>query len=307
MYAHEPVLLDETLEGLAVSPDGTYVDATFGRGGHARSILAQLGADGRLLAMDRDPAAIAAASDLRNDPRVTVVRAAFEDLDEVLRGAGLGGLVNGILLDLGVSSPQLDDPDRGFSFQNDGPLDMRMDPDHGYSAADWLARASEREIGTVLRQFGEERHARRIARAIVRAREDAPIETTGQLAALIAEASPSRERSKHPATRSFQAIRIFINRELEQLENVLPRCIDHLVVGGRLCVIAFHSLEDRIVKRFMRDNSRVDPVYAGLPDIPAHALPTLTLVGKRRRAGDAEVARNPRARSAVLRVAERVR
>jgi 16S rRNA (cytosine1402-N4)-methyltransferase len=300
---HAPVLLDAVLHALAIRADGFYVDATFGRGGHAGAILGRLGEKGRLLAIDRDPdASTAAASVFGGDPRATFVQASFSVLSRLTAGR----LADGILFDLGVSSPQLDDPRRGFSFLRDGPLDMRMDPRHGESAAQWLEHASEREIRTVIARYGEERHARRIARAIVAARAASPIATTGRLAAVIAAAVPGREPGRHPATRSFQALRIQVNGELEEIERALPQAVDALAPGGRLVVISFHSLEDRIVKRFMRAASREAPLWAGLPDMPPDALPKLALVGRAIFADAAELARNPRARSAVLRAAERL-
>jgi 16S rRNA (cytosine1402-N4)-methyltransferase len=299
------VLLDEALEALAVRPDGFYVDATFGRGGHTRAILAQLGKQGKLLAIDRDPQAVVAAKALLGaDPRASVVQAPFSRLAEVVDEAGRPA--DGILLDLGVSSPQLDEAQRGFSFLRDGPLDMRMDPGSGESAADWLAHAREREIATVISRLGEERFARRIAHAIVVARAEAPIATTGRLASVISQAVPTREPGKHPATRSFQALRIHVNRELEELEQVLPQAVDCLAPGGRLVVISFHSLEDRMVKRYLRRASQDDPAWAGLPVVPPQARARLRLVGRAVFAGADEVDRNPRSRSAVLRTAERV-
>jgi len=304
---HTPVLRDEVLAGLAIRPDGCYCDATFGRGGHTAEILAALGPAGRLVAIDRDPDAIRAGQRrFEGESRLTLVRGSFGPLEERVRAAGVEGELDGVLLDLGVSSPQLDEAGRGFSFMQDGPLDMRMDNEAGQSAAQWLAKAGEREIAAVLSELGEERFARRIARAIVAARAVQPIERTAQLADIVAAAVPTREPGKHPATRSFQAIRIHVNRELEQLEQALPQAVRLLAAGGRLCVISFHSLEDRIVKRFIRREERGDPVYAGLPDVPAHARPRLRRVGGAIVAGDAEVAANPRARSAVLRVAEKV-
>jgi 16S rRNA (cytosine1402-N4)-methyltransferase len=301
---HAPVLLAEALAALAVQAMGFYVDATFGRGGHSAAILAQLGEQGALLAIDRDPDAVAHGRALLGaDPRATIVHAPFSTLGEQVRATGRKA--DGILIDLGVSSPQLDDPSRGFSFMRDGPLDMRMDPGSGESAAGWLARASERDIAMVIHRYGEDRHARRIAHAIVAARAESPIETTGQLAAVIAAAVPRREPGKHPATRAFQAIRIHVNRELGELEDALPQALDALAPGGRLAVISFHSLEDRLVKRFMRQHAQEDPVWAGLPDMPAHARAKLELVGRAVFPSDAEVAANPRARSAVLRVAAR--
>lgn len=307
MDLHEPVLLDEVLAGLAVQADGRYCDATFGRGGHTAAILGALGPDGRLIAIDRDPAAIEYGRQrFGAEPRLTLIRGSFGRLEQLVRAAGVDDGLQGVLLDLGVSSPQLDEAARGFSFMQDGPLDMRMDNESGQSAAGWLARASEREISDVLHSLGEERFARRIARAIVEARRAAPIERTAQLAAIIAGAVPTREPGKHPATRSFQAIRIHVNRELEALEAALPQAVRLLAPGGRLCVISFHSLEDRIVKRFIRREAQGDPVYAGLPEVPPHARPTLRKAGAAVTAGEAELARNPRARSAVLRVAERL-
>jgi 16S rRNA (cytosine1402-N4)-methyltransferase len=302
---HAPVLLGEVLDALAVRPDGFYVDATFGRGGHSRAVLERLGERGTLLAIDRDPQAVAAARvQLGADPRAQIVHAAFSRLSEVLDETGRKA--DGILLDLGVSSPQLDDAARGFSFLRDGPLDMRMDPGCGESAADWLARAGEREIATVIARLGEDRYARRIARAIVAARAEAPIDTTGRLAEVVSRAVPTREPGKHPATRTFQALRIHVNRELEELEQVLPQAVGSLAPGGRLAVISFHSLEDRMVKRFLRRAAQDDPAWAGLPVVPAHARATLRLVGRAVFPSEAEVAANPRARSAVLRTAERV-
>ena len=307
MAEHTPVLHDEVLAGLAIRPGGRYCDATFGRGGHTASILGALGPDGRVVAIDRDPEAIRAGQRrFAGETRLTLVRGSFGPLEERVRAAGIEGELDGVLLDLGVSSPQLDEAARGFSFMQDGPLDMRMDNEAGQSAAQWLAKAGEREIGDVLRELGEERFARRIARAIVAARTVEPIERTGQLATIVAAAVPTREPGKHPATRAFQAIRIHVNRELEQLQSALPQAVRLLAPGGRLCVISFHSLEDRIAKRFIRREEQGDPVYAGLPQVPAHARPRLKRVGGAIVAGEAEVASNPRARSAVLRIAERL-
>ena len=307
MAAHKPVLLDEVLAGLAVQADGRYCDATFGRGGHAAAILAQLGPAGRVCAIDRDPEAVAAGREgFASEPRLTLVRWSFGRLEERVRAAGWEGGLQGVLLDLGVSSPQLDEARRGFSFMQDGPLDMRMDNESGISAAQWLARAGEREIADVLFKLGEEKFSRRIARAIVAARAAAPIVTTRQLADIVAGAVPTREPGKHPATRTFQAIRIHVNRELEEVEAALPQAVNLLAPGGRLCVISFHSLEDRLVKRFIRREAQGDPVYAGLPNVPPHARPRLRLVGGAVMPGEAEVAANPRARSAVLRIAEKV-
>ncbi len=304
MTQHLPVLASEAIEALAINPDGVYVDCTFGRGGHSRLLLDALSAHGRLIALDRDPDAIAAGKTMP-DARLALVRAPFSRLAEVLDGLGVDK-VDGILLDVGVSSPQLDEAVRGFSFRLEGPLDMRMDPDSGISAADWLARADEGEMAEVIRRYGEERFARQIAHAIVAARKVSPIRTTGELAQIVAGAVWKREPGQHPATRTFQAIRIFLNRELEELETVLPVCVQRLKPGGRLAVISFHSLEDRIVKRFMRDEERGEELPRGLPVRAAEIEPgRLRRVGKAIHAGAAEVRENPRARSAVLRVAER--
>ncbi|MCP5143014.1 MAG: 16S rRNA (cytosine(1402)-N(4))-methyltransferase RsmH [Chromatiales bacterium] len=304
---HVPVLLHESVDALAVRPDGIYLDGTFGRGGHASEVLARLGPDGRLLAFDKDPQAVETA--LRrfgSDERFSIERGSFAMLARVADQRGLRGRVDGVLLDLGVSSPQFDQGERGFSFLRDGPLDMRMDPEVGESAADWLARAREADIAQVLRVFGEERFAKRIAGAIVRTRAESPIRTTAQLAAIIAAAVPRHEPGKHPATRSFQAIRIHINKELDDLGEALVAALEVLRPGGRLAVISFHSLEDRIVKRFIRDEARGASHVPGMP-VPEHMLRRrLRAVGKEIRPGDAELARNPRARSSVLRVAERL-
>ncbi len=303
---HRPVLLEETLQALAIRPDGFYLDATFGRGGHARALLARLGAAGRLLVLDRDPAAVAVAADLaRRDPRLEVEHAPFSRLREVVGRHERLGSVDGLLLDIGVSSPQLDEAGRGFSFAADGPLDMRMDNSAGETAAVWLARAQEADIARVLHEYGEERFSRRIARAIVTARGQAPILTTGRLAAIVAAACPTREPGKHPATRAFQALRIQVNHELEELAAALGAVRDLLAVGGRLVVISFHSLEDRLVKRFIRDQARGQPVPRSVPLRATATQAWLEPVGKALHAGEAEVAANPRARSAVLRAAER--
>ena len=305
--AHVPVLLGPVLEGLNVKQDGLYVDGTFGRGGHSRAILERLNAEGRLLATDRDPQAIAAApSSLTADPRFELIRCDFAELATRIAERKLTGQVDGLLLDLGVSSPQLDEAERGFSFLREGPLDMRMDPDTGISAAVWLQSVEERELRRVIRTYGEERHATRIARAIVAVRETDALATTQQLADLITSVVPARPQRKHPATRTFQAIRIFINQELEQLETALKRSIEMLARGGRLCVISFHSLEDRLVKRFIRDASREPEQYRGMPNVPEQFRPKLQAVGKVVEASAAEIAANPRSRSARLRVAERV-
>ena len=303
--AHVPVLAQEAVAALAIESDGVYVDATFGRGGHSRLILDRLGPQGRLIALDRDPDAIQAGATLR-DARMTLVQSAFSRLGKVLSELGLTQ-VNGILLDIGVSSPQLDDATRGFSFRFDAPLDMRMDPGNGLSAADWLATATEGEISEVIRTYGEERFAKSIARAIVAARQEEALRSTGQLASLIATTIKRREPGQHPATRSFQAIRIYINRELEELSQVLPQSVDCLKPGGRLAVISFHSLEDRIVKRFMREEAQGEQAPRRLPIRAAMLKPgRMRLVGRAQHASDAEVASNSRARSAVLRVAEKM-
>jgi len=304
--AHVPVLLGPVLEGLKIRPDGCYVDGTFGRGGHSREILKHLGDHGRLIAIDRDPQAIASApSSLTDDPRFELTKGDFAQLETIIGEKGYRGKVDGLLFDLGVSSPQLDEADRGFSFMRDGPLDMRMDPDSGTSASEWLATVGERDLKYVLRKFGEENNAPRIARAIVGARNEAPISRTAQLARIVEDASPRRGQKIHPATKTFQAIRIAVNGELKQLEAVLAQSVDVMRTGARLCVISFHSLEDRIVKRFMRDASRETEQYRGMPDVPEEFQPKLKTVGKAVRANDAEIEVNRRARSAHLRIAER--
>lgn len=304
---HRPVLLDEVLEALNIRADGIYLDGTFGRGGHSAAILARLNENGRLMAMDKDPQAVAVAQQrFADDPRFSIVRGSYTMLGQEVEQRGWKGKVDGILLDLGVSSPQLDDPGRGFSFRHDGPLDMRMDPDSGISAAEWLNSAKEAEIAQVLKEYGEERFAKRIARAIVHEREQAAITTTARLAKIVAEANPKWERDKHPATRSFQAIRIYINGELEELEQVLEQSVEVLAPGGRLAIISFHSLEDRRVKRFIRDEARGGDFPPGLPVTDAQLNRRLRAVGKDIRAREAELKANPRSRSAVLRVAERL-
>ncbi len=301
--AHIPVMLEEAIAGLNLRNDGTYLDGTFGRGGHARALLARLGPEARLLLMDRDPAAVAVArAEFGADPRVAIRHGSFADLTE---WEAVGEGLDGVLLDLGVSSPQLDDAARGFSFQSDAPLDMRMDPTHGESAARFLMRANEAQITDVLWQFGEERHSRRIARAIIERRRETPIERTGDLADLIAQTIGRREPGKHPATRSFQALRIAVNGELDALERGLKGALARLRPGGRLVVISFHSLEDRIVKRFIRAESQQAPTRHGLPPPPAAVL-RLKPIGSAQFPGARETAANPRARSAVLRVAERL-
>lgn len=301
------MLLSEVLTALAVRPDGIYVDCTFGRGGHAAAILERLGPKGRLLALDRDPsAANEAATRFGDETRLTFLQSPFSRLARIIAECGLTGRLDGVLLDLGVSSPQLDEPTRGFSFSQDGPLDMRMDPTVGLRAADWLNRVDEAELGRVLAEFGEERFARRVARAIVAARCQVPIATTAQLAAIVAVAVPTREPGKHPATRAFQAIRIAINDELGELQGVLPQAVQVLAPQGRLAVISFHSLEDRMVKRFMREQVRGQELPLDLPVMGTPEGMTLRLVGRALRPGSVEITANPRARSAVLRVAERL-
>jgi 16S rRNA (cytosine1402-N4)-methyltransferase len=304
--AHIPVLLTEAVAALAIRANGVYVDATFGRGGHSRAILAALGPEGRLIALDRDLQAIAEGQVLaHSDPRFQIVHAPFSRLAETLQAMGMTQ-VDGILLDIGVSSPQIDQTERGFSFRGDAPLDMRMDTTTGMSAAQWLALASETEIAEVVRDYGEERFARRVAKAIVEARQQEPLLRTRQLAEICQRAVRTREPGQDPATRTFQAVRIYINRELEELAEVLPQALAALGPGGRLAVISFHSLEDRQVKQFMRTEAQGPQIPAEVP-MPAHLLPPgrLTLVGKAMRASAEELRRNPRARSAVLRVAER--
>jgi 16S rRNA (cytosine1402-N4)-methyltransferase len=302
---HVSVLLEEAVEALAVKPDGCYLDATFGRGGHSRRILTRLGPTGRLLALDRDPAAVAVARSI-GDARFAIAHAPFSELGTTIEQAGMPQL-DGVLLDLGVSSPQLDDASRGMSFRFDAPLDMRMDTSKGETAADFLARADEREIEEVIRDYGEERFAHAIAKALVAARREHRISGTRQLAALLEKVVRTREPGQHPATRSFQALRIYVNRELEELSLVLPQCVDTLAPGGRLVVISFHSLEDRIVKRFMRDEATPRQPPKGVPVRAAELPPPrLRLIGKAVRPTPAEVAANPRSRSAVMRVAEKV-
>jgi 16S rRNA (cytosine1402-N4)-methyltransferase len=303
---HVPVLLEPVLEGLNIKPGGCYVDGTFGRGGHSGEILQRLDASGRLIGIDRDPQAIASApTTLTDDPRFELIRGELAQLETFVRERELLGQVDGLLFDLGVSSPQLDEAGRGFSFMRDGPLDMRMDPESGIAASEWLAAVDEKTLRHVLRKFGEENQATRIARAIVTARSQAPISRTAQLARIVEEAAPARGKRIHPATKTFQAIRIVVNRELEQLEAVLAQAATVLRRGGRLCVISFHSLEDRLVKRFMRAGSREPEPYRGMPNIPDEFRPPFRLVGKAIVADAAETEMNRRARSARLRIAER--
>ncbi len=303
--AHAPVMVSEVIEALRIRPEGYYCDGTFGRGGHSREILSHLAPQGRLLMMDRDPEAIAVArQQWGEDPRVSLIQAPFSHLPEIVKERAIAG-IDGLLLDLGVSSPQLDQPERGFSFNQEGPLDMRMDPDQGESAAAWLARADERAIATVLWEYGEERHSRRIARAIVRTRQQQPLTTTRQLAELVRQVVPGKQQ-KHPATRTFQAIRIHINQELEELQRLLDGVVTLLAPAARLVVISFHSLEDRLVKRFIRRHTTAESLLP--PDLPlrGEVKPGLLRpIGKARFPSPAELEQNPRARSAVVRVAER--
>jgi 16S rRNA (cytosine1402-N4)-methyltransferase len=304
---HTPVLAAEALAGLALEAGGYYVDATFGRGGHTSLLLQALGREGRVLALDRDPQAIASGRQrFADEMRLTLVHASFADLGTLVPAHAHDRACRGVLFDLGVSSPQLDDPQRGFSFRADGPLDMRMDPTRGEPVAAWIARAGVDEIRQVIATFGEERFARRVAQAIVAARRERALTRTGELCALIAGAVRTREPGKHPATRTFQALRMFTNDELGQLERGLGGALESLAPGGRLAVISFHSLEDRVVKRFMQRESQIDPALRDLPVVPAAARPRLKLIGRKSRPAPAELQRNPRARSALLRVAERL-
>ena len=306
-FKHTTVLLDEAVNGLNIREDGIYIDGTFGRGGHSRLILSQLGEKGQLLAIDRDPQAIAAAAEIQ-DPRFSIVHGPFSALAEYVEARGLTGKIDCVLLDLGVSSPQLDDSERGFSFMRDGPLDMRMDPTRGQSAAEWLMKADEADIAFVIKTYGEEKFGKRIARAIVERNREQPMTRTKELATVIAAAMPVKDKFKHPATRTFQAIRIWINSELEEIDTALKGAMSVLAPGGRLSVISFHSLEDRLVKRLMRDQSRGPQVPAGIPmtesQLKALGGRELKTLGKLI-PGEAEVSENPRARSSVLRIAER--
>ncbi|WP_337028141.1 16S rRNA (cytosine(1402)-N(4))-methyltransferase RsmH [Vibrio cholerae] len=312
-FQHISVLLNESIEGLAIKPDGIYIDGTFGRGGHSRTILAQLGPEGRLYSIDRDPQAIAEAQKI-DDPRFTIIHGPFSGIAEYAQRYDLVGKVDGVLFDLGVSSPQLDDAERGFSFMKDGPLDMRMDPTSGMPVSAWLAQVDLDDITWVIREFGEDKHARRIAKAIVEYRENElnePLTRTSQLAKLISDAAPkSFKEKKHPATRAFQAFRIYINSELEEIDTALRGASDILAPQGRLSVISFHSLEDRMVKRFMRKESQGPEVPHGLPltqeQIRALGSAKMKTVGKALKPSDQEVELNPRSRSSVLRVAEKL-
>lgn len=306
-YTHQPVLLSEAIDFLNIQPDGIYLDGTFGRGGHSRAILARLSAHGRLIAFDQDPEAVEAAQLLAaTDSRLRIVHTPFVNLKQQLESLELFGKLNGILLDLGISSPQLDNSERGFSFLRAGTLDMRMNPQQGQSLQTWLETAKETEIMNILKDFGEERYAKRIARAIMTARAVQPLTTTVQLAEIIAAAHPAWEKDKHPATRSFQAFRIFINQELAQLTQVLPQALDALAVAGRLAVISFHSLEDRIVKRFFRDAARGDDFPPDLPVTMDQLHPRLKILGKPISPSETEIQHNIRSRSAVLRGAEKL-
>ncbi|MGB1799362.1 MAG: 16S rRNA (cytosine(1402)-N(4))-methyltransferase RsmH [Gammaproteobacteria bacterium] len=310
-YEHKPVLLGEVIEALNIRADGNYIDATFGRGGHSREILKRLGPQGRLFAFDKDPEAIKfAQNEFVQDKRFEIIQGSFAMLMQHIQQRQLHEQCAGILFDFGVSSPQLDDAERGFSFRFDAPLDMRMNPDEGVSVAEWLNKADETDIANVIYEYGEERASRRIAKAIVNARTESPIETTTQLAELIKQVIPvKRNKNKakeiHPATKTFQALRIFINRELDDIKDVLPQAVDVLCPQGRLAAISFHSLEDRIVKRFMRDESTPKNYPPELPIMPEDETVRLKQIGKKIKAGEEEVNANPRARSAVLRVAER--
>ena len=304
MYTHTPVLLKESLQGLNVHMDGVYVDCTFGRGGHSSAILEKLGENGCLLAFDKDPEAINKENSfLLEDPRMTFVRSSFTQLEKVVQDLQLTRKVNGILLDLGISSPQIDSAERGFSFLRDGCLDMRMDNSKGITAAEWLLHATQEEIANVLHEFGDERFSKRIARAIVRQRDISPITRTTQLADLVAAVVPGKRRVKHPATKTFQAMRIFINKELQELDAVLLQTLRVLKKNGRLLVMSFHSLEDRLVKQFMRKQVKGEDIPRDIPIVDKFA-PQLMIVGKPIFSSEEEIKNNPRARSAVLRIAE---
>ncbi|BCV52159.1 16S rRNA (cytosine(1402)-N(4))-methyltransferase RsmH [Shewanella algae] len=307
-FAHLSVLLQETVDGLNIRPDGIYIDGTFGRGGHSRQILSRLGEQGRLIAIDRDPAAIEAAKQFADDPRFTIVHGGFGQLADYVEQLGLAGKIDGVLLDLGVSSPQLDDAERGFSFLRDGPLDMRMDNSQGETAAQWLARAEVEDMAWVFKTYGEEKNARHIARCIAADRDEKPFLRTKDLAGLIERITKHKERNKHPATRVFQAIRIYINSELDQIDQALEGALQVLAPKGRLSIISFHSLEDRMVKRFIRRHSKGEEVPYGLPVTEAELNRSRQLlpIGKAMKPSDEEIAVNARARSSVLRIAERL-
>ncbi len=307
MDEHTPVLIEEVLTALALRPGGLYVDATFGRGGHSARILQALGTEGRLVAIDRDPAAIAAGrARFAHEPRLRLVHGEFGELGALVRAQAPGAQCDGVLFDFGVASPQFDDAARGFSFSKDGPLDMRMDPTRGQPVSTWLAAASLDEIRHVIATLGEERQAGRIAAEIVRSRARAPLTRTGELAALVARVVRTREPGRHPATRTFQALRMHVNDELPQIRRGLAQALELLAGGGRLAAISFHSLEDRLVKDFIRTHSEPDPMLSRLPVLPPQLAPPLRRIGRKQRPTAAEIAANPRARSAVLRVAERV-
>ena len=304
---HEPVLINEVIENLAIKANGIYIDATFGRGGHARLILEKLSPQGHLLAIDKDLAAIDAGKKaFAQDKRFVIEHGSFAQIDQIADKYAIAGKIDGILLDLGMSSPQIDDPSRGFSFLHDGPLDMRMDITSGLNATEWVNHAAESEIVEVIKNYGEERFARRIANAIVRHRSNTPITRTRQLASIISQAKPVWEKSIHPATRSFQAIRIFVNRELDDLTIALEKSVELLASGGRLCVISFHSLEDRIVKHFIRRQTKGIEIPREIPLRSDEFHPKMQAIGSKFKASEEEIKRNPRARSATLRVAERV-
>ena len=304
--SHVPVLLNEVIEGLAIQPDGIYIDGTFGRGGHSREILARLSDKGRLIGFDQDPEAVATGEALQaQDSRFQIIYAPFADMELHIKRLGLTGKITGVLLDLGVSSPQLDTAERGFSFMKDGPLDMRMNPDAGESVATWLAHVKASELARVLKTYGEERFAKRIAGEVIKARNENPITRTHQLAEIVKAAHPRWEIGKHPATKSFQALRIFINKELEQIETVLPQLLEVLAPQGRFAIISFHSLEDRLIKRFIRDGARGDQFPKGVPVTVDQLNQRLRKIGKAIFPSAEEIGANPRARSSVLRIAER--
>ncbi|WP_434930987.1 16S rRNA (cytosine(1402)-N(4))-methyltransferase RsmH [Shewanella sp. HL-SH5] len=307
-FAHLSVLLKETVEGLNIDPNGIYIDGTFGRGGHSRHVLSHLGPNGRLIAIDRDPQAIEAAKSFADDPRFQIVHGGFGQMADYIEDLGLVGKINGVLLDLGVSSPQLDDADRGFSFLRDGPLDMRMDNSQGETAAQWIARAEIEDMAWVFKTYGEEKNSRHIARCIAADRDEKPFLRTKDLAELIARITKNKERNKHPATRVFQAIRIYINSELEQIDQALEGSLKVLAPEGRLSVISFHSLEDRMVKRFIRRHSQGESVPYGLPitEDQINKSRKLKPMSKALKPSDEEIEQNPRSRSSVLRVAERL-
>ena len=305
--SHIPVMLNETIHGLAINPDGIYIDATFGRGGHSNGILNKLSDKGRLLAFDQDKVAIESGQKkFKQEDRILFEHSSFSQIKSLSKKHGCYARVNGVVLDLGVSSPQLDDPERGFSFQKNGPLDMRMNQQRGVTAEKWLSSASEKQITSILTNYGEERYAARIARAIVSARQQVKLNSTGLLAAIIKKVVPTYEKDKHPATRTFQAIRIHINRELDELSETLERIVEVLAPGGRLVIISFHSLEDRIVKRFIREEVKGDPFPSALPIGQGQLVPRLKLIAKKVKPSEQEIITNPRARSAIMRIAEKL-